>query len=191
MELRSARRASNVLIEEAGNHDLLVLGSRGNSRAQGILVGSVASTAAHTAAKPLLIARRSPDREGFPKRIVLATDGSAGSWAATRIVSALARSRGSQVDMVFVPDRTDARRRRTVGEQAIEIHEALGVEPVFAEPSGHVAKQIVDAADAASASLIAVGHRGRRGISALGSVSERVVHQAHCSVLVVPSGSRR
>lgn len=88
--------------------------------------------------------------------------------------------------MIFVPDRTDARRRRAVSEQAIEIREALGAEPVVAELSGHVAKQIVDAARAANASLIAIGHRGRRGIGALGSVSERVVHQADCSVLVAP-----
>jgi nucleotide-binding universal stress UspA family protein len=186
LELRNARRASNVLLEEARDHDLLVLGSRGNSRAQGILVGSVASTAAHKTAKPLLIARRSPDGERFPRRIVLATDGSAGSWAATRTVSALARSRGSEVDIVFVPDRMDARRRRAVSEQATEIHQALGVEPAFTEPSGQVAKQIVEAADAANASLIALGHRGRRGVSALGSVSERVAHEADCSVLVVP-----
>ena len=33
--------------------------------------------------------------------------------------------------------------------------------------------------------LLVVGSRGLRGVRALGSVSERVAHQAHCSVLVV------
>jgi nucleotide-binding universal stress UspA family protein len=35
------------------------------------------------------------------------------------------------------------------------------------------------------ADLIVVGSRGLHGIRALGSVSERVAHRAHCSVLVV------
>ena len=33
--------------------------------------------------------------------------------------------------------------------------------------------------------LIVVGSRGVHGVRSLGSVSERVAHQAHCSVLVV------
>jgi nucleotide-binding universal stress UspA family protein len=35
--------------------------------------------------------------------------------------------------------------------------------------------------------LIVVGSRGVRGLRALGSLSERIAHEAHCSVLVVRS----
>jgi nucleotide-binding universal stress UspA family protein len=35
--------------------------------------------------------------------------------------------------------------------------------------------------------LIVVGSRGLRGVRALGSLSERIAHEAHCSVLVVRS----
>jgi nucleotide-binding universal stress UspA family protein len=38
---------------------------------------------------------------------------------------------------------------------------------------------------AAEADLVIVGSRGLRGIKALGSVSERVAHEARCSVLIV------
>jgi nucleotide-binding universal stress UspA family protein len=34
------------------------------------------------------------------------------------------------------------------------------------------------------ADLLVVASRGLRGVRALGSVSERVAHQAHCSLLV-------
>ena len=186
VELRRGTPASNVLIAEAQAHDLMVLGSRGNSRTEGIFIGSVASKAAHVAAKPLLIARRSADGEDFPARLLLASDGSQGSWAAARITSRIARAHGSEVEIVYVPDRTDAKRRRAVSEQASEIQEAIGVEPVFAEEPGHVARRIVDAGQDARSSLIVLGHRGVTGVRALGSVSERVVHQARCSVLVVP-----
>jgi nucleotide-binding universal stress UspA family protein len=37
----------------------------------------------------------------------------------------------------------------------------------------------------AGADPLAVGSRGLRGIRALGSVSERIAHEARCSVLVV------
>jgi nucleotide-binding universal stress UspA family protein len=36
-----------------------------------------------------------------------------------------------------------------------------------------------------AADLVVVGSRGLHGVRALGSVSERVAHRAHCSVLVV------
>jgi nucleotide-binding universal stress UspA family protein len=39
-----------------------------------------------------------------------------------------------------------------------------------------------------SADLVVVGSRGLRGLKALGSVSERVAHQARSSVLVVRPG---
>ncbi len=38
------------------------------------------------------------------------------------------------------------------------------------------------------ADLVVVGSRGLRGIRALGSVSERVAHEALCPVLVVRGG---
>jgi hypothetical protein len=40
-------------------------------------------------------------------------------------------------------------------------------------------------AAAADADLLVVGSRGLHGLKALGSVSERVAHEAHSSVLVV------
>jgi nucleotide-binding universal stress UspA family protein len=42
-------------------------------------------------------------------------------------------------------------------------------------------------AAAAGADLLVVGSRGVHGLRALGSVSERVAHEAACSVLVVRS----
>ena len=40
-------------------------------------------------------------------------------------------------------------------------------------------------AAAADADLLVVGSRGLHGLRALGSVSERVAHQAHSSVMIV------
>lgn len=68
------------------------------------------------------------------------------------------------------------------------IEKATGFSPTVVDDPGHVAEQILGAVDVTRASLIVIGHRGVRGVGALGSVSERIVHRAPCSVLVVPAG---
>ena len=52
--------------------------------------------------------------------------------------------------------------------------------------AGRAGPVIVSAATAADASLVAMGSRRLEGLRAMGSVSRRVVHQARCSVLLVP-----
>jgi nucleotide-binding universal stress UspA family protein len=184
--LRKEGPTSDVLLSEAESHNLLVLGSSGVSRAGGIMLGSTATQAAHRTSVPLLVARSGPDECGFPKRILLASDGSPGSWAATRAASRIARAFSSAVKIVHVPSHTDPELRRTLGEQVEAIREVSGVEPLLTDATGGVAETIVDAVRADRSNLVAIGHRGVRGIRALGSVSERVVHESPCSVLVVP-----
>ena len=56
---------------------------------------------------------------------------------------------------------------------------------------GHFREELPDEpvtaliAASADADLLVVGSRGLHGVKALGSVSERVAHQARCSVLIV------
>jgi nucleotide-binding universal stress UspA family protein len=45
---------------------------------------------------------------------------------------------------------------------------------------------ILDAAERTKAALVVIGSRRLNGLHAFGSVSRRVVHDAHCSVLVIP-----
>jgi nucleotide-binding universal stress UspA family protein len=61
-----------------------------------------------------------------------------------------------------------------------------GLTLVGAEKSAH--EHIVEAAKRETASLVIVGSRRLRGVSALRSVSERVAHEAPCSVIVVRDG---
>jgi len=185
-DLLKGGSTSDLLLAEVEHHDLLVLGSRGLSRAGGIMLGSTATQAAHRVSRPLLISRTHPEAAAFPQRILLASDGSPGSWAAARATSRVARAFSAAVELVYVPRDVDPERQRTIAEQAVAIREATGVDPEFADASGRVAEEIVEAAGSYRAALVAVGHRGVRGIRALGSVSERVAHNAPCSVLVVP-----
>jgi nucleotide-binding universal stress UspA family protein len=69
---------------------------------------------------------------------------------------------------------------------ARSLAERFGGEARTVQEEGRNAVQaLVAAAD--SADLVAVGSRGLHGLKSLGSVSERVAHEARCSVLVVRS----
>jgi nucleotide-binding universal stress UspA family protein len=185
-ELREAKYAIDVLLPESKEHDLLVLGTHGNSRTRGILFGSTASEAAHGAERPLLIARESPGNEPFPNNILVASDGSHGSWEPVRAAAGLASACGGKVDVVHVKDGKHDVDGETLDAQLAEIAEATGREPELTNPDGHATKEIVETAKRKRSSLVVAGRRGLRGLKSLGSVSERIVSGAECSVLLIP-----
>ena len=187
-ELREAKYAIDVLLPESQERDLLVIGTHGNSRTSGILFGSTASEAAHGAERPLLISRESPGSAAFPENILVASDGSRGSWEPVRAAARLAASFDASVDVVHVTDGKHDVDDETLGAQLAEIAEATGHEPELAKRDGHATKEIVDTAKAKDSSLIVTGRRGLRGLKSLGSVSERIVGGAECSVLLIPVG---
>jgi nucleotide-binding universal stress UspA family protein len=185
-ELLHGARVSDRLLAESAGHDLLAIGCHGGSRLGGLMLGSTATQLAHRAELPLLIARRSADdNDSFPQDLVLASDGSPGSWAAMEMAARIAQARGSALRVVFVPD-GHPERYRQLFKQLTALERALGSTPAFIDAPGDPARQIATAARAAQSSLIVIGKRGLRGLKSLGSVSELVVHRAPCSVLVVP-----
>jgi nucleotide-binding universal stress UspA family protein len=186
MELRHGARVSDRLLAESTGHDLLAIGCHGGSRLGGLMLGSTATQLAHRAEVPLLIARRSADAgDSFPQDLILASDGSPGSWAAMEMAARIAQARGSALRVVYVPD-GHPERYRQLFKQLTALERALGSTPAFLDTPGDPARQIATAARAAQSSLIVIGKRGLHGLRSLGSVSELVVHRAPCSVLVVP-----
>jgi nucleotide-binding universal stress UspA family protein len=101
-------------------------------------------------------------------------DGSLESAAAFTVARSLAARFGGSVRAVAsAKDQLDRDAARAIAPGLEEHGEpAVGVLVAAAEP----------------ADLIVVGSRGLQGLKALGSVSERIAHQASCSVLVVRPG---
>jgi nucleotide-binding universal stress UspA family protein len=150
----------------------IALGTHGHWRATEILIGGVAGELLHDAPCSVLIARRPPSPSGFPRSIVAGIDGSAEAEAALAAARQLATRFDAALRVVTALDAKDvdlARVRRA----------APFVDVVDQHP--------VDALVAAShdSDIVVVGSRGLHGLQALGSVSERVAHEAACSVLVV------
>lgn len=175
---------AGTLLRQSSVADLTVVGTHGGSRGAGIFLGSVASHLAHTARGPVLVARRPPESRPFLSHLLLASDGSRGSSAATTLAGRIASRFGSSVTLLRVGTAPAPAERRAVAVQSAELLDATGTRPTVLELEGKAPERIGETAREEQASLIVIGSRGLGGLKALGSVSERVVHAAPCSVLV-------
>lgn len=180
VELPEGDAAADLLLAEARQYDLLA-----------IAAGSTAMQIAHRCEEPLLVARDGRHSADYPDGILLASDGSPGSWAAARTATRLAQASGSELRLAYVPDGMHPEHYREVLMQLTMIEKAAGFQPVIDDDPGHIADRICEAAEAARSSLIVVGSRVLTGLQALGSVSEQVVQRAHTSVLLVPPEAPR
>jgi len=134
------------------------------------------------------------------KRILCATDGSEGAGRALALAGALGANGDVTIDVVHVieyfpagraaglttrPDEPEIRAR--IDEQVA----SAGAKYVLHMPhaaSGKVARRIADLAEELGSDVIVVGTRGHSGITGimLGSVTQRLLHEAPCPVLAVP-----
>jgi nucleotide-binding universal stress UspA family protein len=137
----------------------------------------------HHAPCSVLVARKS--RSEFPSLLVHADDGSPESLDAARLAGRLAAEHDSSVVTLHVSETADG----DISEEAVGLLEAAGREPVVRVEGGSPHRVIIETANELKASMIVMGSRGRTGLAALGSVSERVAHRADCSVLIVRQAS--
>jgi nucleotide-binding universal stress UspA family protein len=144
----------------------------------------------------------------FPTTVLLATDGSKDAELATTTALELADSTSSELHIVLVeepayayvdasgyPFFTDAELEHELEQQArmrldAEMEKRRSAGGAVAEAHlrvGAAAAEIVDLAEDIGAGLIVMGSRGLGGIrrALMGSVSDSVVRNAHCPVLVV------
>lgn len=154
-----------------------------------------------TAARPL---PRSP-QPGLFRTVMLATDLSPASEAATTTAIELAATLGGRLLAVSVIDpgslrlpggrfhvRVDQVRaeRERFATELVTRGRTAGVTVDFLVWEGDPGESIVEAAQAESADMIVVGSHGRGTVGRflIGSVSDHVVRNAPCPVLVVRSG---
>ncbi|MFI7065240.1 universal stress protein [Kribbella sp. NPDC050124] len=198
--------AAGALIEETGNARLLVLGSRGLGGWSGLIVGSVAVQVTTHAHCPVVVIP--PDlrpRAHEARTVVVGVDGSKSSAKAIDFAFDQAEALNARVLAVHAwssPFRTyddDGKSMLEFDEDAVQesalvlVAEAVagaaadhpGVEWDTRLVAGPPARAILHAAE--SAELAVAGSRGRGGFAGLllGSVSQTVLHHAHCPVAIV------
>lgn len=156
----------------------------------------------HTEADPQPTPVRAATPAAGVRKLLLATDLSEASESATDQAFELAASLGAALLIVSVIDpgslllpggRFRARidqvreRREQLAQVLVERGRQLGIDVSFLVWTGDPGDQIVEAAEAERVDMVVVGSHGRGAVGRLflGSVSEHIVRNAPCPVLVV------
>lgn len=185
----------------AGDAELVVLGTRGRSGLDHILLGSVAERVARLAPCPVLtVGARAPEPAPI-RKVLVATDFSRDAEAALTWANALiARCRASLIlahsvtpPFGFGEEESyddDERTRTQMEESHVQLEElakTIDVEVEIAVGRRYPETDALQQADERGADLIVVGTRGRRGLPhvLLGSTAERIICRAPLPVVTV------
>jgi nucleotide-binding universal stress UspA family protein len=160
------------LMRELGEKEatLAVVGTHGHSRVSEMLIGGVAGELLHRAPCSVCVARPPLAEAVFPRAVVVGVDGSLESEAAAAVARYLAARFSVPVSLVTAVGGKNVRRQRAAELGAVEVE-------------GRPVDALIEASR--DADILVIGSRGLHGVKALGSVSERVAHEANCSALVV------
>jgi nucleotide-binding universal stress UspA family protein len=201
--------AAHEIVEAAGeiSADLIAVGSRGLGGVKRFLLGSVSEQVMSYAPCSVLIARPPQDRdpEDTALRLVLAFDGSPTSAAAVETIASLPLHAHTHILITTVMELLTHYRMDIVQttspswqakkqaaqadlEQAAQVlRQATPNVRVGLREGDDISQEILDTATAFHAALIVMGHKGKSGLERflLGSVANRVVHHAPCSVWIL------
>jgi nucleotide-binding universal stress UspA family protein len=189
-----------VDLADAENCDLIIMGRRGLRPVERMLVGRVtARVIGHTQRDVLVV----PDGASVGwNTIMLATDGSKYSAAATDRAIAFAQSYGGKlkvISIVDVPAEFYAEAPQAVEDLVRKAKNFVSDVKKLADSAGVATETYVGEAEAyqainnlareQKADIIILGSHGRTGLRRLlmGSVTEKVIGYAPCPVLVVKS----
>ena len=177
---------SRMILRHASNHELLAMGAPTMSWLGGLFTGGVTESVLRSFTTPLLLARPAPQEQPFGRRLVVASDAGDSSDLLVQLGALLALQLGGGVMLVHAVGVESKARPHKIERQvhsleaivadACEVHVEAGAAPsVIFEIAAH-----------GQASLIVMGCRRLEGLRAVGNVTERVIHDAPCSVLVQP-----
>ncbi|MBI2218310.1 MAG: universal stress protein [Candidatus Rokubacteria bacterium] len=201
-------REEIVHLAETEQADLLVMGARGLGAVRRAFLGTVSVAVARHAPCAVLVVK---DRQAGPGTVVAAVDGSAHAMRAVRFLASLGLEHVDRACVVGVVEpvrwpprspvalnvqireaerefreRRHAEMQAALEQAAAELRASIREVETIVE-DGRPAGRIVEIARARGAGLVVVGARGLGAVKrlVLGTVSEAVLNDARCPVLVV------
>jgi nucleotide-binding universal stress UspA family protein len=188
--------------------DLVVVGSKGLTGLEGLLLGSVARTVAHRAGCPVLVARA--PRHNL-RAVLAATDGSENARHAVRFVGRLPLPETTEITLVhvvrpfqpaFQPYATAPMEFAAMLAEVQQVQQESGAKLLAAAQeqlangarrprvelrTGDPTTEILRVAEERNADLVVAGARGTSWIEGLilGSVADRLLKESCGSVLIV------
>ncbi|HMJ96431.1 MAG TPA: universal stress protein [Thermoleophilaceae bacterium] len=161
---------SGAILEAAHDAGLLVVGAHGHWRI------------AHSSSVPALVARSRPEL-GFPGVVLVGTRGIQDRHAVV-IAANIVAAHDTRVVLAHA-GRSDPTLREALAEQAADVLEITGKDPVVVSVDGPPIDRLLGMASSIGASLVVLGSHSRRDPQTLVSLSDRVAQHATCSVLVL------
>lgn len=176
--------------------DLIVVGAKGLSAIDRVLLGSVSQKIVTEALCPVRVARGKVEIDDSPIRVLVGYDGSEGAREAVRTVAGRDWPEGTKARVVVVEDsifvrsslEIDSDKIETVGAELVSDLERLGLDSALSIIEGNPKSELVAEAEKWDADCIFIGATKYNDVLTkylLGSVSSAVVARAHCSVEVV------
>jgi nucleotide-binding universal stress UspA family protein len=191
IRVRSSATAYEGILEEAEQIQprLIIMGRHGRTGLSRLLIGSVtARVIGHSPFNVLVV----PTAVSLDcKEILMGNDGSIYSLAAWEVALRITAQTGAGLIAVSVArEEEHVKRAREIVEKMRTQAELKGVALKPLVLRGRPFEAILKAAQENGVNLIVLGSHGRTGLSRLlmGSVTERVIGQAACPVLVVKRG---
>ena len=200
------RNAAALLVDEARDATCLVVGGRHHSALGSVLLGSTSLDVAAHAPCPVVVVRELPQQLPDRPGVVVGSDGSELSEAAIAAGFEQADRLGLPLTVVHAwyldyqgtglaaLETDDVRLVVTQEELAVSSEAVAGWSEKYPDVTvrqrilhAHPVEALVD--HSRGAELLVVGSRGLGGFTGmlLGSVSQGVLHHAHCPVMVVRS----
>ena len=195
---------SMLLVDASRDARLVVVGARGRGTFASAFLGSTSIDVVARAHCPVVVVPELPATSEPPSGVVVGSDGSELSTAAIGEAFREADERGVPLTVVHtwsieladtgmtILESEEGRARITAAEQALTAQSVAGWADKFPDVpvriqvlNGHPVEALAEASR--DAGLVVVGSRGRGGFRGLllGSVSQGVLHHAHCPVMVV------
>jgi nucleotide-binding universal stress UspA family protein len=176
------------IIDEAAKKqvEMIIMGRRGRTGLKRLMMGSVtAKVIGHAPCKVLVVPK---DAKLDLEKILVATDGSKYSEAASREAISIAKRSGGTLIVLSVAKKNEnlpAAKKSVDVVRKIAEKEGIKVETLTLKGTPY--EVIIKTAEKKNADVIVIGSHGRTGIERvlMGSVTERVIGHADCAVMVV------
>ncbi|MFW6089431.1 MAG: universal stress protein [Gemmatimonadota bacterium] len=192
---------------DANDVDLIVMGSHGRRGFRRLMLGSVTAEVVRSARRPVLVVRHEEDAAPPTEvdRLVVPVDFSPASQQAVDVAVELAATLDVPIELLHAvepipyvqmayPIAVDdgefkAHAQRRLDEMVEKLDTTGEVRTTIAVDMAEQA--VIDAAYRSSAPLVVMASHGHSGLARvlLGSTTERLLRNAPCPVLVVPSGA--